>query len=216
MCGAACLGSMVPVSAVLILTCTFRLVWMLLRAPPHPVAPPLSKQGEAVHLKRIRAASASCGLQACLAACLPAMRLAVRQDLALEHTAGNCQGRACLPSLAQALAEAPQTPLLPAQADISMDVLDSGSVNAFCGWFDVLFSGSQENPADFQVPLSTAPDPRGSTHWGQQLFALSPAISCGRGASPLVAEAAVEQCAQGWELQHILGSTRLMLEVVHA
>ena len=71
--------------------------------------------------------------------------------------------------------------LVGVQADLNMEVLDSGNVNAFCGYFDVLFSGSPESPADFQVPLSTAPDPRGSTHWGQQLFALNPPISCGRG-----------------------------------
>ena len=68
-----------------------------------------------------------------------------------------------------------------AQADLTMEVLDSGNVNAFCGWFDVIFAGSPENPTDFEVPLSTAPDPRGSTHWGQQLFSLHPAISCSRG-----------------------------------
>ena len=62
-----------------------------------------------------------------------------------------------------------------------MDIMDSGHVNAFCGFFDVSFKGSPENPADFEVQLSTAPDPRGSTHWGQQLFALQPAIQCQRG-----------------------------------
>ena len=97
-----------------------------------------------------------------------------------------------------------------------MEVLDSGSVNAFCGWFDVLFGGSEENPADFQVPLSTAPDPRGSTHWGQQLFALSPPISCGRGASPLLPTAASERSAQRQELCTARAwHTRLMLQGVH-
>ena len=69
------------------------------------------------------------------------------------------------------------------QATFGMDILDSGHVNAFCGFFDVSFKGSPESPADFEVQLSTAPDPRGSTHWGQQLFALQPAIQCHRGAA---------------------------------
>ena len=69
-----------------------------------------------------------------------------------------------------------------AQATFTMDIMDSGHVNAFCGFFDVSFKGSRENPADMEVQLSTAPDPRGSTHWGQQLFALQPPIHCHRGA----------------------------------
>ena len=32
-----------------------------------------------------------------------------------------------------------------------------------------------------QVLLSTAPDPTGATHWGQQTFALHPPIDCAPG-----------------------------------
>jgi protein arginine N-methyltransferase 1 len=32
-----------------------------------------------------------------------------------------------------------------------------------------------------QVLLSTAPDPTGATHWGQQTFSLHPAIDCAPG-----------------------------------
>ena len=32
-----------------------------------------------------------------------------------------------------------------------------------------------------QVSLSTAPDPTGSTHWGQQTFCLHPPIDCAPG-----------------------------------
>jgi hypothetical protein len=42
-----------------------------------------------------------------------------------------------------------------------MHVTDGGPVEAFCGFFDVVFSGSQENPADVEVRLTTAPDPTG-------------------------------------------------------
>lgn len=55
-------------------------------------------------------------------------------------------------------------------ADANGDVQVSG----LCGWFDVNFRGSDENPADVDVELSTAPDQYGATHWGQQSFYLSP------------------------------------------
>lgn len=32
-----------------------------------------------------------------------------------------------------------------------------------------------------QVLLSTAPDPTGATHWGQQTFSLHPAVDCAPG-----------------------------------
>ena len=59
-----------------------------------------------------------------------------------------------------------------------MHVADGGPVEAFCGFFDVSFRGSAENPADNEVRLSTAPDPTGATHWGQQTFYLHPPVDC--------------------------------------
>lgn len=53
---------------------------------------------------------------------------------------------------------------------------DTGSVDALCGYFDVQFAGSPEHPADTPVTLSTAPDPTGATHWGQQVFFLYPPL----------------------------------------
>lgn len=53
---------------------------------------------------------------------------------------------------------------------------DGCPVEAFCGYFDVLFKGSEQNPADVEVRLSTAPDPTGATHWGQQTFYINPPI----------------------------------------
>ena len=32
-----------------------------------------------------------------------------------------------------------------------MDVLDSGPIDGFVGYFDVQFRGSPENPADYEV-----------------------------------------------------------------
>jgi protein arginine N-methyltransferase 1 len=62
-----------------------------------------------------------------------------------------------------------------------MDVVDGGPVHAFCGWFDVAFRGSDENPADTPVTLTTAPDPTGATHWGQQSFYVVPPIEAAPG-----------------------------------
>lgn len=48
------------------------------------------------------------------------------------------------------------------------------TVDGLAGWFEVQFRGSAENPATEEVQLSTAPDERGATHWGQQAFYLHP------------------------------------------
>ena len=54
--------------------------------------------------------------------------------------------------------------------DFIMHVSDGGPVSAFCGFFDVVFKGSAENPADEAVVLTTAPDPTGARRktpvWG--------------------------------------------------
>ena len=56
------------------------------------------------------------------------------------------------------------------QASFTLRVLEDGPVDAFCGWFDTQFKGSQENPVTTEVTLTTAPDPTGATHWGQQVW----------------------------------------------
>jgi protein arginine N-methyltransferase 1 len=66
----------------------------------------------------------------------------------------------------------------PIHEDFHLHVVDGGPVEAFCGFFDTDFRGSAENPTDFTITLSTAPDPTGATHWGQQCFFLNPAIEC--------------------------------------
>ena len=67
------------------------------------------------------------------------------------------------------------------QSTFSMTVTESGAVEAFAGFFDTEFRGSEEHPTDMPVTLSTAPDPTGATHWGQQSFMLHPPIECAAG-----------------------------------
>lgn len=69
----------------------------------------------------------------------------------------------------------------PLKAQFTLDILDQGGVDAWCGYFDVQFRGSPENPTDMPVTLSTAPDPTGATHWGQQLFFLHPHVQAQQG-----------------------------------
>jgi protein arginine N-methyltransferase 1 len=49
-------------------------------------------------------------------------------------------------------------------------------IDAICGWFDVSFRGSPENPADHPIDLDTAPDAEGATHWGQTIFMVQPPL----------------------------------------
>ena len=69
----------------------------------------------------------------------------------------------------------------PLLAKFSVEVAESGAVEAFCGFFDVDFRGGADGPADAPVVLTTAPDPTGSTHWGQQVFALAPPFAAAAG-----------------------------------
>ena len=67
------------------------------------------------------------------------------------------------------------------QASFSMNVSEDGTAAAYTGFFDTEFRGSTENPATIPVTLSTAPDPTGATHWGQQSFLLQPPIELNAG-----------------------------------
>ena len=55
-------------------------------------------------------------------------------------------------------------------------------VGAFAGWFDVTFAGSDDNPCENPVRLTTAPDANGATHWGQQAFYMWPEMYASDGA----------------------------------
>lgn len=66
-------------------------------------------------------------------------------------------------------------------ASFSMRLPQACDIEAFCGYFDVQFRGSEANPTDSPVTLSTAPDATGATHWGQQVFFLHPAVTCAAG-----------------------------------
>eukprot|EP00193_Tetraselmis_chui_P010032 CAMPEP_0177786342 /NCGR_PEP_ID=MMETSP0491_2-20121128/20865_1 /TAXON_ID=63592 /ORGANISM="Tetraselmis chuii, Strain PLY429" /LENGTH=367 /DNA_ID=CAMNT_0019307533 /DNA_START=301 /DNA_END=1404 /DNA_ORIENTATION=- len=61
-------------------------------------------------------------------------------------------------------------------AACTLPIGESGPIQGLCAWFDVQFRGSEENPADEEVLLSTAPDATGATHWGQQTFFMHPEI----------------------------------------
>lgn len=69
----------------------------------------------------------------------------------------------------------------PLQECFQLEKYDPGTVDGFVGYFDVLFKGSKQNPADVEILLSTAPDPTGATHWGQQSFTVWPAVECAPG-----------------------------------
>lgn len=58
-----------------------------------------------------------------------------------------------------------------------------GAVDALCGFFDVTFAGSSQNPTKHPVLLSTAPEHGPCTHWGQLSFYLIPQLPCQRGTS---------------------------------
>ena len=73
----------------------------------------------------------------------------------------------------------------PLMSEFSMGLDTDGPVEGFCGWFDTDFSGSEEMPAEWLSTLSTAPDETGATHWGQQLFQVSPNLM-GRSGSKIV------------------------------
>lgn len=64
------------------------------------------------------------------------------------------------------------------QAQFKMKISDFGSIEGFVGYFDTDFKGSEENPTWCPVTLSTAPDPTGATHWGQQIFQVHPSLPC--------------------------------------
>jgi len=71
----------------------------------------------------------------------------------------------------------------PLEADLNFEVQYSSVIDALCGFFDVSFAGSPENPARHPVTLSTAPEHGPCTHWGQLSFYLIPQIPCERGDS---------------------------------
>ncbi|KAL0559381.1 hypothetical protein IC582_003990 [Cucumis melo] len=74
---------------------------------------------------------------------------------------------------------------LTATVDEILEVKSSflSSINSentrFCGyggWFDVHFRGRNEDPAQLEIELTTAPSVSNGTHWGQQVFLLHPPI----------------------------------------
>ncbi|THU52453.1 hypothetical protein C4D60_Mb10t04140 [Musa balbisiana] len=64
--------------------------------------------------------------------------------------------------------------------------IDRTRLSALAGWFDVHFRGSKQNPATCEIELTTAPSVENSTHWGQQLFLLHPALRVNEGDELLI------------------------------
>eukprot|EP00271_Cylindrocystis_brebissonii_P008517 TRINITY_DN22898_c0_g1_i2.p1 TRINITY_DN22898_c0_g1~~TRINITY_DN22898_c0_g1_i2.p1 ORF type:complete len:206 (-),score=35.20 TRINITY_DN22898_c0_g1_i2:561-1178(-) len=65
------------------------------------------------------------------------------------------------------------------RANISMPMFkDASRISGFGGWFDVQFRGCKGDLAPFPVELTTAPSADATTHWGQQVFVLEPAVRC--------------------------------------
>merc|ERR1719188_2653681 len=62
-----------------------------------------------------------------------------------------------------------------------MRVSHDGPVEGFCGFFDVFFRGSPEDPVEREVTLTTSPGPGNQTHWGQQMFGFYPPMQAKRG-----------------------------------
>eukprot|EP00929_Paragymnodinium_shiwhaense_P020987 TRINITY_DN13814_c0_g1_i1.p1 TRINITY_DN13814_c0_g1~~TRINITY_DN13814_c0_g1_i1.p1 ORF type:complete len:402 (+),score=68.30 TRINITY_DN13814_c0_g1_i1:96-1301(+) len=56
----------------------------------------------------------------------------------------------------------------------SMRIQRDSTLDGFCGYFDTPFMGSEKEPADFGVTLTTEPTTDTSTHWGQQMFGFYP------------------------------------------
>ncbi|KAK9820088.1 hypothetical protein WJX72_006017 [[Myrmecia] bisecta] len=99
----------------------------------------------------------------------------------------------------------------PLQESFTMQVMDGGPVEGFVGYFDVHFRGSKENPTDFPVQLSTAPDPTGATHWGQQSFSLWPPVQCAPGDS-IVGQISVTRKKNNHRLMEVEVSHQVMTQ----
>lgn len=54
-------------------------------------------------------------------------------------------------------------------------------IAGFCGFFDVKFLGSTQNPVEEEVTLTTRPTNGSTTHWGQQAFGFYPPLDARRG-----------------------------------
>jgi protein arginine N-methyltransferase 1 len=83
-------------------------------------------------------------------------------------------------------------------------LIDNGGpkVAGFAGWFDVHFRGCPSDPADVEVELSTAPSVDDTTHWGQQVFLLHPAVST-RNGDVLVGELDITRSKQNHRLMDV-------------
>jgi protein arginine N-methyltransferase 1 len=66
------------------------------------------------------------------------------------------------------------------QVDFNIEIPFPVTVSGFASWFTVDFNGSNENPVNRRVILSTGPEV-GYTHWGQQVFYLKEPVYASQG-----------------------------------
>ncbi|PON56910.1 Protein arginine N-methyltransferase [Parasponia andersonii] len=72
--------------------------------------------------------------------------------------------------------------ILEVRADVLSSItLENTRLCGFGGWFDVHFRGRQEDPAQQEIELTTAPSTDNGTHWGQQVFLLHPPVRVSEG-----------------------------------
>ena len=60
-------------------------------------------------------------------------------------------------------------------ADFKSVISEDAELNAFGGWFDTDFRGSEADPAPQPVTLTTQPE--STTHWAQQVFMVHPPMN---------------------------------------
>ena len=101
------------------------------------------------------------------------------------------------------------------EAPVAMPVGEDGPVDAVVGFFDVAFEGSPQNPAPTPVSLSTEPCAEGATHWGQQVFPLTPPVRAAAGDS-VVGTVAVRRRADNHRLLEVQFDTEVKGDSVYA
>lgn len=85
---------------------------------------------------------------------------------------------------------------------LTMPLESDGPVDAVVGFFDVTFAGSPASPAPAPVTLTTAPDADGATHWGQQVFPLTPPLR-GAAGDAVVGTATIRRRADNHRLLEV-------------
>ena len=71
---------------------------------------------------------------------------------------------------------------LRSEFELSVTAPGTDHIQGMVGWFDVDFDGSDQNPVEEKITLTTGPGPRAEqTHWGQMAFLLHPPLPVSSG-----------------------------------